>query len=168
MPVLYRTMRMNKDGLPELGDRSKQLGVRTGQNEHTDIDTTEFNMVVLNGKGMSVCSHWLHLPDHLIPRRIMDENGEPIGIGSNNCYIFRHGSGPFDDGGYVSDDLILARKQHNADLGCVVPAQTVSVEDYQAMLAATQQGWVVDESVPPAYPSRESSVPETAQSELRA
>jgi hypothetical protein len=70
MPTVFRSMKAAADGLPVVGDQSKELGVRVPPNRYADIEVDDAGMVVLNGLGLSVVSNWRDLPDHLIPVRL--------------------------------------------------------------------------------------------------
>jgi hypothetical protein len=58
MPLVYRAMRRDADGLPTVAQSASALGVRLG----TDIDVNAANDVLVNDKGMSVAPAWRQLP----------------------------------------------------------------------------------------------------------
>ncbi len=71
MPTVYRSMKSAADGLPVVGDQSKELGVRVPPNPSSDVDVDPITqMVVLNGAGMSVAANWRLLKPHLVPARL--------------------------------------------------------------------------------------------------
>jgi hypothetical protein len=137
-------MKAAADGLPVVGDRSKELGVRVPPNPSADIDVNpKTNLVVLNGSGMSVAENWRLLLPHLIPKRLSAIIADAKGRGS--LTVYRLGDGPFVPGPLASG-LELVLKVHDPGMGNVVPDTAVSVTQFQAQLAATRNQWVVDES----------------------
>jgi len=145
MPTIYRPMKTDEDMLPRCGAASKELGVRIPPNEHSDVDVTEENTVVLNRRGMSVGRHWTSLPGHLIPKRLVQTFPGATGSNSLSCYRFGHGE--FTDG-TITNDLLLALKPNSTTLGNLVPAYEMSVESLQTALGQTRERWVVDEDLP--------------------
>jgi hypothetical protein len=144
MPTVYRSMKAAADGLPVVGDRSKELGVRVPPNPHADVDVDpNTNLVVLNQRGMSVAANWRNLLPHLIPARLSALVPRATGSGDLKCY--RLGDGPFVPGP-LADGLELVPKPGSSNLGNVVPSMAVSVAQFQTDLAATRTQWVVDET----------------------
>jgi len=144
MPTVFRSMRVAADGLPVVGDRSKELGVRVPPNPHADVDVDpNTNLVVLNGKGLSVATNWRLLPGHLIPARL--SSIEPRARGSDDLKCYRLGDGPFGPRP-VANGLELVLKPGSSELGNVVPNAAVTVSQFQADLTATRAQWAVDES----------------------
>ncbi|MGP0065885.1 MAG: hypothetical protein ACLQGP_20060 [Isosphaeraceae bacterium] len=136
-------MKHAKDGQPEVGSDSKQLGVRVAPNPNADVDLDEKGDVILNGKGMSVAENWRDLLPHLIPKRL-----QPIfsgAAGSNRLACFRFGQGPFAPG-YVNGQLSLILKEHDPHAGNVVPARAGPECQFQGDLAATRGMWTIDET----------------------
>ena len=105
-----------------------------------DVDLDAARRVVLNGKGMSVAPHWRELPFFLIPRRLVKE--VPAARGSSSLYCFVMGDGEFQDG-EISENLTL--RVDSTRHGIVVPLSLVSIDRFQADLAATREHWTVDE-----------------------
>ncbi|MBL8819394.1 MAG: hypothetical protein JNL58_25405 [Planctomyces sp.] len=136
-------MKTDKDLLPVCGSNSKELGVRVAPNENADIDVTESSTVNLNGRGMSVAQNWRALPGHLIPKRLISVF--PGATGSNSLSCFRIGDGPFVNSS-LNADLTLALKAGRTSMGNLVPATDMSVETFQAALAATREQWRIDET----------------------
>jgi hypothetical protein len=144
MPTVFRSMKAAADGLPVVGDQSKELGVRVPPNPHADIDVDPYtSLVVLNGSGMSVAENWRHLPGHLIPARLSPI--EPRARGSDDLKCYRLGDGPFSPGP-VANGLELVLKPGSSESGNLVPSVAVSVSQFQADLAGTREQWVVDET----------------------
>ena len=70
---MFRVMREDKDGLPNVAPSATGLGVRTG----VDIDLDPHGNVVVNGKGMSVNPGWRNAPLFRIPERLRHPNKVP-------------------------------------------------------------------------------------------
>jgi hypothetical protein len=144
MPTVFRSMKAAADGLPVVGDRSKELGVRVPPNPHADVDVDpNTNLVVLNQKGMSVAENWRLLPPHLIPMRLASVVKDAKGLNYLKCY--RLGDGPFVPG-LLANGLEVALKPGVTDKGNVVPSAPVTVSQFQADLGATRNQWVADET----------------------
>lgn len=139
---MYRPMKTDKDQLPVCGSNSKELGVRVPPNESADIDVTELQTVVLNGSGMSVAESWMCLPGHLIPKRLTPKF--PGATGSNSLSCFRIGEGAFAAGN-LNDELSLVMKIGRNSQGNLAPSSDMSVNSFQAALAATRAQWQIDE-----------------------
>lgn len=144
MPTVFRSMKAAADGLPVVGDGSKELGVRVPPNPHADVEVDpNTNLVVLNQKGMSVAANWRNLLPHLIPARLSAM--VPKARGADDLKCFRVGDGPFAPG-VIANGLELVLKPGETDLGNMVPSAAVTVSQFQADLAATRTQWVVDET----------------------
>src|ERR1700733_11564722 len=89
MPLVYRVMKKDDDGLPTLSPTS--LGARPG-----DVDVDGGNNVQVNGKGMSVSPNWRDININRIPKRLRPKL--PGAGGSNNTFCFRAGLGLFQQG----------------------------------------------------------------------
>lgn len=144
MPTVDRSMKAAADGLPVVGDRPKELGVRVPPNPHADVAVDpNTNQVVLNGSGMSVAANWRLLPPHLIPLRLSGVIKDAKGRNRLTCY--RLGDGAFAPGP-LANGLELVLKPGRTGQGNVVPAGPVRVAQFQADLATTRMQWVVDET----------------------
>jgi hypothetical protein len=132
------------DGLPTVGEQSKQLGVRVPPNPHADVDLGTGDAVILNGKGMSVARHWTDLPPHLIPKRL-DPQKTMGATGSNQLCCFKMGTGSFKTGA-MSESLQIVLKPQNSLAGNIVPAASVTIQQFQQSISATRANWTVDES----------------------
>ena len=144
MPTVFRSMKTAADGLPVVGDQSKELGVRVPPNPCPDVDVDpSTNLILLNGSGMSVAENWRLLLPHLIPKRLSGIIADAKGRGNLKCY--RLGDGPFAPGPLASG-LELVLKASDAGKGNVVPDTAVTVSQFQVDLAATRNQWVVDET----------------------
>lgn len=136
MPLVYRVMKPDGDGLPIIEQSSNGLGVRPG----IDVDVDPQNNAIANGKGMSVAPSWRVLPIFRIPKRLKDK---VLGArGSDATCCFKCGDGPFQEGAFAVG-LVLA--PDSPKHGCVAPAQTVPLAHYQKDLATTRSGWAIDE-----------------------
>jgi hypothetical protein len=65
----------------------------------------------------------------------------PAARGSSSLYCFVMGAGEFQDG-EISENLTL--RVDSAKHGVVVPLLLVSIDRFQADLAATREHWTVD------------------------
>jgi hypothetical protein len=140
VPRIVRPMRADVDDLPQVGVRSKCLGVREPGN--ADIDLDESGNVKLNGRGLSVVADWRLLPGFLVPEHLEDEFNGASGRGLR---IFVHGSQGFAEGD-VAEGLRLQHKPRNVQAGNVTPVASVSLSQFQKDIQATRAGWVIDES----------------------
>jgi hypothetical protein len=137
MPLIHRVMKKDEDDLPVVEQSANGLGVRPG----TDVDVDAQSNAIANGKGMSVSPSWRDLPVSRIPQRL---RGKVRGArGPNNRFCFRAGNGLFQPGAFATGlDLVPDSPRH----GCIAPAQTVPLTQYQNDLAATRPDWQIDES----------------------
>jgi hypothetical protein len=137
MPLVFRAMKKDGDGLPTVEQSASGLGIRPG----IDIDEDAQGNVIVNGKGMSVSPGWRALPLHRIPKRL---RGQVRGArGSDSTYCFKAGEGPFQQEPFAEG---LTREPDSATHGCIAPAQPVPLRQYESDLAATRAAWLVDES----------------------
>jgi hypothetical protein len=137
MPLVFRVMRKDQDGLPTVEQSASAIGVRPG----IDIDVDALGNTVVNGKGMSVSPSWKNIPLSRIPKRL---RGIVLGArGSNNTFCFKTGVGLFQQGAF---DTGLILEPDSATHGCITPAQLVPLAQYESDLAATRPNWQIDES----------------------
>ncbi len=134
-------MRKEGNDRPIVDATGKGLGVRgTPVNGVVDVDLDDDRRVLLNGKGMSVAPRWRDLPFFLISRRLTGKI--PSARGSSSLFCFTMGEGAFDDGEVTPAlSLVVDDKKH----GVVAPQSLVPLDEYQADLAATRDGWSIDE-----------------------
>jgi hypothetical protein len=135
MPLVFRVMRQEPDGLPTVKQTS--LGVRAG----VDVDLDAQNNVLANGKGMSVAPNWRNINRNRIPKRLRPI--VPGAGGSNNTFCFRMGNGSFVRGAFAN---ALTLEPDSATHGNIAPAQAVPVATYEADIAATRPDWQEDET----------------------
>lgn len=140
MPKVYRGMYSDGDA-PRVGDDAKSLGVRL-EGDSADVDMLPDGIVHANGKGMSVSSDWKSLPPHRIPSRLRAKCSKAKG--SNNYRCWRYGEGKFDSGAFAAG-LVLEIDVDDLNHGFVAPSEDMHKSVYTAHIAATRDGWVVDE-----------------------
>lgn len=131
MPLVFRAMKQDADGLPTVAPAASALGVRSG----IDIDVDQQGYAVVNHKGMSVSPSWREISIFRIPKRLG-------GQGSNSTYCFKMGIGPFLQGAMA---LGLELVPDNPTHGVVRPEKPAPLHEYEADLAATRADWQIDE-----------------------
>ena len=134
MPLVFRAMRRDEDGLPTVAPAANALGVRLWN----DIDIDHLNNAVLNHKGMSVSRTWREMHLFRIPKRL--GHG---GQGSNNTHRFRRGNGAFQQAAFAPGLELLPDSQIHA---VVRPTQLAPLTQYEGDLAATRAEWQIDET----------------------
>jgi hypothetical protein len=130
---------------PQIGGGDCMLGALFGRDVTTDP-------VVPGNKGMFVAPDLVSLGriPRLVPARLNTLHPSLRGaIGPDEMQVWCLGSGPFEASA-VTDDLELipdkARHGHVRH-GVVAPSRTMSLEAYQAALAATVNEWTICEQV---------------------
>ncbi len=136
MAQVFRVMREDKDGLPNVAPSATGLGVRSG----VDIDLDPHGNVLVNGKGMSVNPGWRNAPLFRIPERLRHLKQGARGPNRNSC--FRYGTGSFQRGDFAAG---LTLEPDTPTHGTIAPAAPVPLADYEDALAATRSDWVKDE-----------------------
>jgi hypothetical protein len=124
-PLLYRSMKMNEDGAPEVGPTGRTLGARVPPNKFADIKPDENGIVYPNTGGMSASPNSVY---NLGP------NQKPVQFGGNGkdpvwC-IYECDLGPN-----------LRFNQNSSTHGFIEPAYPMNVDKYQQALAATRNSW---------------------------
>jgi hypothetical protein len=142
VPTVYRAMRKAEDGFPIVAPHALGLSVREPLSPNADVDVDESGNVAMNGRGMSVAKHWRDLPKHRVPVRLDD--GEQGAVGPNSNFCWRFGEGEFR-ASELTARLALAMKKGSTTTGNIVPTAPVPLRQFQSDLAATREGWVVDE-----------------------
>ncbi|MGL4551983.1 MAG: hypothetical protein ACRC33_12460 [Gemmataceae bacterium] len=101
-------------------------------------------VVQADGKGMSVTADWRNLPPEIIPEELEDDEN---GARGKKMAVFVHGNGtgPFA-AAPVAVGLEMRLKPGRTDSGNVCPVAAVTLADFQAALAGTAPGWVIDPS----------------------
>ena len=139
MPRVYRSM--ERDGnRPRIGHSARTLGVRV-EGGTIDIVVDRHGKVYPGEGGMSVAPHWRSLPPHRIPRRLRPKSNEARG--SNELYCWRLGDGAFENGEITSR---LFHRVTSATHGVIEPAIAMSLVNFEASVANTQQDWIIDEA----------------------
>lgn len=142
MPRLFRSM-YEFENRPVVGTERNQLGVRVHpvpQGGNADV-YPDAEGCVPDNQGMSVCPHWKKLPPLLIPERLKDIS--PKARGDNALRCFRFGTGPFAESPVAAG---LKLTHTDSRHGLVEPAERTEVTKFQDALAATKNGWLVDET----------------------
>jgi hypothetical protein len=137
MPRIYRVMKEDQ-GKPMVGASATTLGVRVP----TDIAPDAAGDVHSATGGMSVSPSLRALPARLIPRRL--RHMVPRAAGNDRLLVWSMGDGPFVQEP-IAPRLQLRPDPHNSRHGLVEPDASMSLDDYRAALAATQNEWSVDE-----------------------
>ena len=137
MPQVFRAMKKDDDGLPRVEQSASGLGVRSG----VDVDISHQGELIANRKGMSVSPDWRTMTIFRVPKRLRAFVSGARG--SDNTYCFRSGTGPFRQGAFA-DGLVL--EPDSPRHGVIAPIQAVPLAQYENDLAATRDGWQVDES----------------------
>lgn len=136
MPCVYRSM-LADNGLPKVGRSAKELGVRVP----ADIQPDPQNQVAPNNGGMSVAPAWRQLPTHRIPQRLRPQ--APDATGNNNMHCWKFGVGTFTNGIFAPNlSLNITSSNH----GNIEPLAKTDLGAYEAAVAATQNGWQIDET----------------------
>jgi hypothetical protein len=139
MPRVYRVMTVDNDK-PLIADSARGLGVRV-DGSNSDILADDRGQVSPVNGGMSVAPHWRDLPEARIPVRLR-EKGILFARGKNHDACWRFGEGDFLLA-RIADGLQL--RPDRPDHGLVEPDQPMSLEHFRAHLAATRDGWKIDE-----------------------
>jgi hypothetical protein len=138
MPKIYRAMLVT-DGIPQIGDQSCMLGLRTPPNEIEDIAPDAVGIVSPQNGGMSVNPSLSSVPAVFIPRRWRHVYPEfKDARGKDTIEVFTHGSGEFIQA-HVTDDLML--RPDSVRHGVVEPSRRMHVNVNRSALASTQTDW---------------------------
>jgi hypothetical protein len=139
MPLAFRAMLRDGDK-PKTGPTKKTLGVKGGNDRFDDIAPDANGNVHPGTGGMSVAPNWRNLPEHRIPKRL--RHLYPRASGSDDYACWRMGTGAFESGP-IAEKLNLAvdKPKH----GMLQPAGVMTLAEFQAVLAATQDLWSLDE-----------------------
>jgi hypothetical protein len=146
MPLMYRSMEIDADGMPKTGRSAKHLGVRI-LGDYRDIDVDEAGYVLLNAKGMSVAPEAKYLYPGLV-RKDLWHIVEGARANNPNLRIWRIGAGAFVEA-EITPELVLKPDQPlkpERPHGVIAPAKIMTVADYEQALADTRPSWVIDET----------------------
>src|SRR5208283_5864167 len=137
MARVFRAM-MVEHGMPKTGPTHRCLGVAP-----VDVLVAPDGTVSPDARhGMSVAPTWRELPTHRIPARLRDR-GAPDATGKNADACWRMGEGPFVTGPLTARLRLCVTSRHH---GVVQPSGQMALARYEALLAATQPSWVIDET----------------------
>jgi hypothetical protein len=128
-------MTRDGDGKPAVEDSAKGLGVRPN-----DIAPDAAGLVSPGTGGLSVAPRWRDLPSHRVPERLRDKMPKAKGSNAMACFVF--GDGRFADGPLAEG---LALRVDKPTHGVAEPSRKMSAGDYRSALAATRDGWTIDE-----------------------
>ena len=137
MPKIYRGMKQEQ-GKPALGAAATTLGARVPN----DIEADAGGLVHPGTGGMSVAPSLQNLPNFRVPKRL--HSIFPAAQGRNELFVWSMGIGVFRDGP-LTESLNLRLDPTDPRHGFVEPAVTMSLNDYQNALWATQSEWSIDE-----------------------
>jgi hypothetical protein len=124
MTRLFRAMRKDASGAPEIGPNARALGVRAG----VDIPATLPHQTVLPGQGgLSVSpDDPMNLPYFRRPPGFGGTGRDPVWV------IDLNDLGP---------DLFYRSDPFHPEHGFIEPIQPMSLDDYQLALATTRNCW---------------------------
>ena len=142
VPKVFRVMKHDPvSKRPIVGSGASELGVRPD----IDIGSDSDGNVVTTGQGMSVVPNWRNLDFTRIPKRLKNISEGARGPNSTSCFTL--GTGPFESGA-ISDGLTLVPDSSVEPIahGVVAPTKKVSLDQFQADLAATEPMWQIEEN----------------------
>ena|SRR5438874_9876668 len=123
---LFRSMKEEVDGLPAAGPSGRMLGVRPGNHSTPDVQAARPSDIVLPGQGgLSVApDDPMHLQRHRRPVSLGGIGRDPV------WYI---------DTADLSPDVCF--RQDRPNHGLIEPAQTMTLQAFQDILAQTRSRW---------------------------
>jgi hypothetical protein len=124
MPLLFRAMKENARGMPQLGAGARILGVRPG----IDIPATLPTERVQPGQGgLSVSPNDpMNLPVYRRPVAFQGTGKDPV-------WMINEAD--------LGADLVYRSAPHNAGHGFIEPAKPMTVHEYQTAVQQTQPLW---------------------------
>ncbi len=133
MPRLYRSMRVDHDGLPTVGPTARSLGVRTDDDPprlYFDVRVDPGDGSVSPGAGgLSVApDDPQNLPFHRRPERLGGGGDDPVFA--------------IDDTSLGSDLLYRPDPRQPSNHGFIEPSRRMSISEYQNALATTRSAWI--------------------------
>lgn len=137
MPKIYRGMKQEQDK-PALGPTAQTLGARVPE----DIAPDAAGMVHPGTGGMSVAPSLADLPSFRVPARL--HKLYPKASGKSDLFVWSMGVGEFAEEP-IGDQLCLRFDPANGKHGFIEPVGSMSLNDYQNALTATQDQWAIDE-----------------------
>lgn len=144
MPRMFRVMLKDSDGHPKIQD-DDGLGVRYSDDKRgvREVKIDAEGKVVINDKGMSVFRHWEDIPLTRKPERLGGASR-----GDQDAYCFRLGEGKWESGIILLGklDLLAPNRPAFPNHGVVRPLIPRTLAEYRALLAETQNDWILDET----------------------
>src|SRR5215471_8520118 len=131
MTVLFRSMREERHGSPQVGPSGRTLGVRPG---HDTLAIRDDELVVPGTGGMSVSPR--------DPRNLPEHRRPPSFQGTSRDPVWRI------DEEQLPSSLTYRPDPRNVRHGFIEPAAAMTLQEYQHALASTQTCWVVVDSWP--------------------
>lgn len=135
MPLIYRVMTRDGDK-PKVGPTARMLGVRVPPAKKPDIIPRADGIVDPMTGGMSVAPRVHNLPFYRVPARyralVPDANGKE----QDACW--QMGEGSFVAAAVAAG---LTLRPDSEDHGLVEPATSMSLKEYESLLAATRDDW---------------------------
>lgn len=124
MASLFRAMREDNGGLPEVGSDARSLGVRPG----TDVLATRGQELVYPASGgLSVSpNHPANLPYFRRPREWGGTGKDPVWMVESNM---------------LGKDLVYRPDPNSPTHGFVEPSMPMTLNDFQKAISATQPLW---------------------------
>lgn len=126
MPRLFRGMKADASGRPAIGPSARTLGVRPG----IDVPAVGPNDAISPGQeGLSVT------PDDPMQLPLIRRPSNFGGRGRDPVWMI--------DETDLGTDLVYRTDPNRAAHGFIEPSRTMTLDDYQQVLAATQSRWVI-------------------------
>ncbi|HVA47412.1 MAG TPA: hypothetical protein VNH11_13665 [Pirellulales bacterium] len=124
MASLFRAMRKNKSGLPDVGPHARALGVRPG----TDVLATLPGDLVQPGLGgLSVSpGQAANLPYFRRPQQLGGTGKDPVWV---------------IDSSLLGSNLVYRPDPSTTTHGLIEPSKPMTLDDFQNAIAATQTLW---------------------------
>jgi len=125
---VFRSMRQDEDGRPKIAPGARELGVRPGVGYGTDIPVASDGNVYPQTGGLSVApGDPMYLPDVRRPRDLGGRGKDPV---------WR-----LDVKSLATGLIYRPDPKHRQSHGFIEPAQVMTFEQFQALVAATRPHW---------------------------
>jgi hypothetical protein len=124
MTSLFRAMKEDSSGLPQLGASARTLGVRPGIDVLANLPS---DIVNLGQGGLSVSpDDPMNLPVYRRPVAFQGTGKDPVWM---------------IDEAHLGNDLVYRVDPRTAGHGFIEPAQSMTLDEYQQALEQTQRLW---------------------------
>ncbi|MGH7139418.1 MAG: hypothetical protein ACREHD_27045 [Pirellulales bacterium] len=124
MATLFRAMREDQNGLPEIGPSARSLGVRPGADV---LAVLPQELIQPRLGGLSVSPHHpTNLPYFRCPRQWGGTGKDPVWA---------------IDSSLLGADMIYRPDPNSRTHGFIEPSKPMTLDDFQKALAATQSFW---------------------------